>query len=37
METYAETLQDMPAGSFSDRIYALEKRIYKLPETEENK
>ena len=34
MEIYAETLQDMPAGTFSDRIYALEKRIYKLPETE---
>ena len=31
MEIYAETLQDMPAGTFSDRIYALEKRIYKLP------
>ena len=29
MEIYAETLQTMPAGSFSERIYALEKRIYK--------
>ena len=36
MEIYAETLQDLPAGSFSDRIYALEKRIYKLPETEQS-
>jgi 23S rRNA maturation-related 3'-5' exoribonuclease YhaM len=37
MEIYAETLQDLPAGSFSDRIYALEKRIYKLPEAENEK
>ena len=37
MEIYAETLQDLPAGSFSDRIYALEKRIYKLPEPENEK
>ncbi|MBQ3467833.1 MAG: 3'-5' exonuclease, partial [Oscillospiraceae bacterium] len=29
MEIYAETLQTMPSGSFSDRIYALEKKIYK--------
>ncbi len=29
MEIYAETLQTMPAGSFSERVYALEKRIYK--------
>ena len=37
MEIYAETLQDMPAGSFSERVYALEKRIYKLPEAKEEK
>ena len=29
MEIYAETLQTLPAGSFSERVYALEKRIYK--------
>ena len=29
MEIYAEALQTMPSGSFSDRIYALEKKIYK--------
>ena len=32
MEIYAETLQDIPAGSFSDRVYALDKRIYKHKE-----
>ena len=34
MEIYAETLQTMPAGSFSERIYALEKRIYKPTDME---
>lgn len=33
MEIYAETLQDLPAGTFSDRIFALDKRIYKPSET----
>ena len=34
MEIYAESLQTIPAGSFSDRIYALEKRIYKPEDME---
>ena len=34
MEIYAETLQDLPAGTFSDRIYALEKKIYKPQDME---
>ena len=29
MEIYAEILQTISAGSFSERVYALEKRIYK--------
>ena len=33
MEIYAESLQDVPAGSFSEKIYALDKRIYKPRET----
>lgn len=28
MEIYAETFESLPTGTFSDRIYALEKRIY---------
>ena len=28
MEIYRETLQEVPAGAFSKRIFALEKRIY---------
>jgi len=28
MQVYRETLQKLPVGSFSDRIFALEKRIY---------
>ena len=28
MEIYAETLPAVPAGSFSARIFALEKKIY---------
>ena len=28
MEIYAENLQDVPVGSFSNRIFALEKKIY---------
>jgi 3'-5' exoribonuclease len=36
MEIYAETLQTMPAGSFSERIYALEKRIYKPKDMEQS-
>ncbi len=29
MEIYAENLEGLPAGSFSNRIFALEKKIYK--------
>ena len=29
MEIYAEALQDLPAGSFSNRIFALDKKIYR--------
>jgi 3'-5' exoribonuclease len=29
MEIYRETLEGMPAGEFSNRIFALEKRIYR--------
>ena len=29
MEIYAEALQDLPAGSFSSRIFALDKKIYR--------
>ena len=29
MEIYAETLKNMEPDSFSERIFALEKRIYK--------
>lgn len=29
MEIYRETMEDLPAGSFSKRIFALDKRIYK--------
>ena len=28
MEIYAETLPNVPAGTFSSRIFALDKRIY---------
>ena len=28
MQVYRETLRDMEPGTFSDRIFALEKRIY---------
>ena len=28
MEIYAENLPDVPAGGFSNRIFALEKKIY---------
>ena len=28
MEIYRETLQDVPAGEFSSRIFALEHRVY---------
>ena len=28
MEIYAETLPSVPAGGFSQRIFALEKKIY---------
>lgn len=34
MEIYAETLQTLPAGSFSERIFALEKKIYKPKDME---
>ena len=34
MEIYAEALQTLPPGSFSERIYALEKKIYKPSEME---
>ena len=34
MEIYAETLQTIPSGSFSDRVYALEKKIYKPQDAE---
>ena len=34
MEIYAETLQTLPAGSFSERIFALEKKIYKPQDME---
>ena len=29
MEIYAEALQDLPVGSFSNRIFALDKKIYR--------
>ena len=29
MEIYAEALQDPPAGSFSNRTFALDKKIYR--------
>lgn len=29
MEIYAETLRDVPAGSFSQRVFALDKKIYR--------
>ena len=29
MEIYTEALQDLPAGSFSNRIFALDKKIYR--------
>ena len=35
MEIYAETLQTLPAGTFSERIFALEKKIYKPLDTSE--
>ena len=34
MEIYAETLLTLPSGSFSDRIFALEKKIYKPQDME---
>ena len=34
MEIYAEALQDMEPGSFSERIFALEKRIYRPQDME---
>ena len=34
MEIYAETLQDMEPGSFSERLFALEKRIYRPQDME---
>ena len=34
MEIYAEALQTLPPGSFSERIYALEKKIYKPSDAE---
>lgn len=32
MEIYAETLSTLKPGDFSERVFALEKKIYKLPE-----
>ena len=29
MEIYTEALQDLPVGSFSNRIFALDKKIYR--------
>ena len=29
MEIYAETLCELPAGSFSNRVFSLEKKIYR--------
>ena len=34
MEIYAEALQTLPPGNFSERIYALEKKIYKPSDAE---
>ncbi len=34
MEIYAETLHTMEPGSFSERVYALDKKIYKPQDTE---
>ena len=34
MEIYAETFQSMPAGSFSGKIFALDRKIYKPTDRE---
>ena len=35
MEIYREALKDLSVGSFSDRIFALERRVYKPHELNE--